>query len=241
MATLTARILETKKERILVTFLLALAVPCSSQLSVVFALMQRTTFSATVVWVFVVLFTIGFVGFVAARALPGDPSDFLLELPPLSLPKAGNLASKTLARMEWYLKEAVPLFLAGTLLLFGLDALNLLPLVHRMGEPVVHHILGFAREHGVADRVSEALLVGFLRRDFGAAGLLELARAGVLSSADIAVSMVTITLFIPCIANVFMVVKEQGAKAGLAMSAFIFPYAVFVGALVRAGWRLFGG
>jgi ferrous iron transport protein B len=53
--------------------------------------------------------------------------------------------------------------------------------------------------------------------------------------------MVTITLFIPCIANVFMVVKEQGAKAGLAMSAFIFPYAVFVGALVRAGWRLFGG
>ena len=31
---------------------------------------------------------------------------------------------------------------------------------------------------GVADRVSEALLVGFLRRDFGAAGLLELARGG---------------------------------------------------------------
>ncbi len=241
MATLTARILETKKERVLVTFLLALAVPCSSQLSVVFALMQRTTFAATAVWVGVVLFTLGFVGYVAARALPGDPSDFLLELPPLRQPKVGNLASKTLARMEWYLKEAVPLFLAGTLLLFSLDAFHLLPLVHRMGEPIVHHILGFARENGVADRVSEALLVGFLRRDFGAAGLLELARAGHLSSADIAVSMVTITLFIPCIANVFMVVKEQGAKVGLAMTAFIFPYAVLVGAIVRACWRLFGG
>lgn len=239
MATLTARILETKKERLLVTFLLALGVPCSSQLSVVFALMQRTTTAATVVWVAVVLFTIFVVGYVAARTLPGDPSDFLMELPPLRLPKVGNLASKTLARMEWYLKEAVPLFLAGTLLLFALDAFHLLPFVHRMGEPIVHHVLGFARENGVADRVSEALLVGFLRRDFGAAGLLELARAGHLSSADVAVSMVTITLFIPCIANVFMVVKEQGAKAGLAMSAFIFPYAVLVGAVVRAGWRIF--
>jgi Fe2+ transport system protein B len=241
MATLTARILETKKERVLVTFLLALAVPCSSQLSVVFALMQRTTGAATAVWVGVVLFTLFVVGFVAARTLPGDPSDFLMELPPLRLPKAGNLASKTMARIEWYLKEAVPLFLAGTLLLFFLDAFQLLPLVHRLGEPVVHHALGFAREGGVADRVSEALLVGFLRRDFGAAGLLELARAGHLSSADVAVSMVTITLFIPCIANVFMVVKEQGAKAAIAMSAFIFPYAILVGAVVRAGWRLLGG
>ena len=241
MATLTARILETKKERVLVTFLLALAVPCSSQLSVVFALMQRTTGAATAVWVGVVLFTLFVVGFVAARTLPGDPSDFVMELPPLRLPKAGNLASKTLARIEWYLKEAVPLFLAGTLLLFFLDAFQLLPLVHRLGEPVVHHALGFAREGGVADRVSEALLVGFLRRDFGAAGLLELARAGHLSSADVAVSMVTITLFIPCIANVFMVVKEQGAKAALAMSAFIFPYAILVGAIVRAGWRLVAG
>jgi Fe2+ transport system protein B len=241
MATLTARILETKKERVLVTFLLALAVPCSSQLSVVFALMQRTNAAATAVWVGVVLFTLFVVGFVAARTLPGDPSDFVMELPPLRLPKAGNLASKTMARIEWYLKEAVPLFLAGTLLLFFLDSFALLPLVHRLGEPVVHHALGFAREGGVADRVSEALLVGFLRRDFGAAGLLELARAGHLSAADVAVSMVTITLFIPCIANVFMVVKEQGAKAALAMSGFIFPYAIFVGAVVRAGWRLFAG
>ena len=94
---------------------------------------------------------------------------------------------------------------------------------------------------GVSDRVSEALLVGFLRRDFGAAGLLDLARAGRLSPADVAVSMVTITLFIPCIANVFMIAKERGWKTAGAMSAFIFPYAVAVGAVVRLGFRVFGG
>ena len=241
MATLTARIMETRKERMLVTLLLALGIPCSSQLSVIFALMQRTSHAATLVWLTVVIGTLLGVGFVAARVLPGDKSDFLLEMPPIRQPMVQNILAKTMARIEWYLKEAVPLFLAGTALLFVLDAAHLLVFVHRAGEPIVHQVLGFPSAGGVSDRVSEALLVGFLRRDFGAAGLLDLARAGKLSPADIAVSMVTITLFIPCIANVFMIAKERGWKVAGMMSGFIFPYAVAVGAVVRLGFRFFGG
>jgi ferrous iron transport protein B len=225
----------------LVTLLLALGIPCSSQLSVIFALMQRTSGAATLVWLAVVVTTLFGVGWVAARVLPGDKSDFLLEMPPIRQPMIGNILAKTMARIEWYLKEAVPLFLVGTALLFVLDALHLLVFVHRAGEPIVHHVLGFARDGAVSDRVSEALLVGFLRRDFGAAGLLDLARAGRLSPADVAVSMVTITLFIPCIANVFMIAKERGWKTAGLMSGFIFPYAIAVGAVVRLGFRFFGG
>jgi Fe2+ transport system protein B len=241
MATLTARILETRKERMLVTLLLALGIPCSSQLSVIFALMQRASPAATFVWIGVVVGTLLGVGWVAARVIPGDRSDFLLEMPPIRQPMVSNIVAKTMARIEWYLREAVPLFLLGTALLFVLDSLHLLVFVHRVGEPVVHYLLGFPRSTAVSGRVSEALLVGFLRRDFGAAGLLDLARAGRLSPADIAVSMVTITLFIPCIANVFMIAKERGWKTAGAMSAFIFPYAVAVGAVVRVGFRFFGG
>ncbi|HEX3769767.1 MAG TPA: nucleoside recognition domain-containing protein, partial [Polyangiaceae bacterium] len=241
MATLTARIMETRKERMLVTLLLALGIPCSSQLSVIFALMQRTSAAATMVWLTVVIGTLLGVGYVAARVLPGDKSDFLLEMPPIRAPMVPNIVAKTMARIEWYLKEAVPLFLAGTALLFALDALHLLVFVHRAGEPIVRYVLGFSDQAGVSDRVSEALLVGFLRRDFGAAGLLDLARAGQLSSADVAVSMVTITLFIPCIANVFMIAKERGWKVAGLMSGFIFPYAIAVGAVVRTGFRIFGG
>ena len=203
--------------------------------------MQRTSPAATLVWLAVVIGTLLGVGFVAARVLPGDKSDFLLEMPPIRQPMVQNILAKTMARIEWYLKEAVPLFLAGTALLFVLDAAHLLGFVHRAGEPIVHYVLGFSSTDGVSDRVSEALLVGFLRRDFGAAGLLDLARAGRLSPADVAVSMVTITLFIPCIANVFMIAKERGWKVAGAMSGFIFPYAVAVGAVVRLGFRAFGG
>ena len=38
MATMTARIMETRKERVIVTLLLALAVPCSAQLAVILAM-----------------------------------------------------------------------------------------------------------------------------------------------------------------------------------------------------------
>jgi ferrous iron transport protein B len=233
MATLTARVLESKKERVLTTLLLALAIPCSSQLTVIFAMMQHVSWHATALWGAVMVFTLLFVGWASARVVPGDRSDFVLEVPPIRRPEIRNLATKTLARIEWYLKEAVPLFLVGSLLLYGLDVLGLLPVIHRLGEPVVHHALGFTRAGGVADKVSEALLIGFLRRDFGAAGLLDLARHGALSVTDVAVSMVVITLFIPCIANVFMIVKERGAKVALMMAAFIFPYAIVVGAIVR--------
>ena len=241
MATLTARIMETRKEKMLITLLLALGIPCSSQLSVIFALMQRTSHAATFVWIAVVLGTLLGVGWIAAKVLPGDRSDFLLEMPPIRQPMVSNILSKTMARIEWYLKEAVPLFLAGTVLLFLLDTAHLLGVVHRIGEPIVHHALGFPRAGAVSDKVSEALLIGFLRRDFGAAGLLDLARSGRLSPADVAVSMVTITLFIPCIANVFMIAKERGWKVAGIMSGFIFPYAIAVGALVRVGFRFLGG
>ena len=44
----------------------------------------------------------------------------------MRLPALENVLSKTAARVEWYLKEALPLFLVGTFVLFLLDRLQLL-------------------------------------------------------------------------------------------------------------------
>jgi ferrous iron transport protein B len=230
MATLTTRILETPKERLIVILLLALGVPCSAQLTVVMAMLSGLSFWAVVIWIGVVLGVIVVVGRLAAKMLPGRGSDFVLELPPLRVPQIGNIAVKTLARIEWYLKEAVPLFVLGTLILFVADRLRLLGFVERLAEPVLTGFLGLPRE------TAGAFVVGFLRRDFGAAGLFELARHGKLSAEQIVVSMVTITLFIPCIANFFMIVKERGWKTAVAIAAFITPFALGAGAAVH--WAL---
>ncbi len=230
MATMTTRILETPKERLIVILLLALGVPCSAQLTVVMAMLSGLSFWAVLIWAGVVVGVIVLVGSLAAKVLPGRGSDFVLELPPLRVPQIGNILVKTLARIEWYLKEAVPLFVLGTLILFVADRLRLLGLVERAAEPVLTGLLGLPKE------TAGAFVLGFLRRDFGAAGLFELARHGRLSPEQIVVSMVTITLFIPCIANFFMIVKERGWKTGLAIAAFITPFALGAGAAVH--WAL---
>jgi ferrous iron transport protein B len=230
MATMTTRILETRKERLIVIILLALGVPCSAQLTVVLTMLGAMSPAAMLIWLGVVIGTILLVGALAARVLPGKGSDFVLELPPLRWPRPGNIATKTLARIEWYLKEAVPLFVLGTLILFVADRLDLLSGLERATAPVLQGLLGLPRE------TAAAFVVGFLRRDFGAAGLYQMRQAGRLDPVQVVVAVVVITLFIPCIANFFMMVKERGWKTGLAIAAFIFPFAIAVGAALN--WAL---
>jgi ferrous iron transport protein B len=227
MATLTTRILTTKKERVLATLLLALGVPCSAQLGVVLAMLAAVPFAAGAIWLAAVAGVMVSVGWLAARLLPGERGDFVIELPPMRLPALANVLSKTVARIEWYLKEALPLFLVGTFLLFLLDRLKLLAAITRAGEPLVTGVLGLPAE------ASAAFLIGFLRRDFAATRLFDMSRGGGLSVVQLVVAMVTITLFIPCIANVFMIAKERGWKTAAAMTALIFPLAFAIGGLVR--------
>jgi ferrous iron transport protein B len=174
------------------------------------------------------------VGWIAARVVPGQTSDFILELPPIRRPQLGNIVVKTLARIEWYLREAVPLFLLGTLILFAVDRLHLLGVIERAAAPVVQGILG------LPPQAAEAFLIGFLRRDYGAAGLYNLSRDGLLDPVQLIVSMVTITLFVPCIANFFIMIKERGAKTALIMVAFIVPMAFLVGGTLNWGLRALG-
>jgi ferrous iron transport protein B len=235
MATLTTRTLPSRKERVLATLLLALAVPCSAQLGVVLGMLAVLPLRATIAWLLMLATVMIVVGRIAARLLPGPTSAFVVELPPIRWPRPRNLVAKTLSRLEWYLREALPLFMAGTALLFVLDRAGLLAHLIRLGEPLVTGLLGLPAA------ASEAFLIGFLRRDFAATHLFDLSRHGALDEVQTLVAMVTVTLFIPCIANVFIIVKEHGACTAAAIVAFVFPFAFAVGGLVRllaraAGW-----
>lgn len=227
MATMTTRILSRPRERILVTLLLALAIPCSAQLGVVMGMLAGISLGATILWASVVVLVLFLVGWLAARLLPGERTPLVVELPPLRWPILSNVVIKTLARLEWYIKEAVPLFLLGTVLLFLLDWFHLLPGLIHATEPIVVNWLG------LPPQAAAAFLLGFLRRDFAATGLFVMESQGLLTNEQVLVAMVTITLFVPCIASIFMMIKERGVKTALGMLAFIFPFALLVGGLLH--------
>jgi len=194
--------------------------------------------SASLVWMGVIIAVIFLVGRLASAVIPGRGSDFILEVPPLRIPQLRNILIKTVGRIEWYLKEAVPILLLGTLVLFVLDQARMLEILERGAAPLIQSALGLPRQ------ATSAFLVGFFRRDYGAAGLYAIFQpqmtAGPISlvtEIQIVVSMITITLFVPCVANVFMMIKERGWRTATAMVAFIFPFAFLVGALVNYAMR----
>jgi ferrous iron transport protein B len=234
MATLTTRILETRKERVMVTLLLALGVPCSAQLGVLLGMVALLPPSAVVLWGAVITATMFVVGWLAARLLPGKRADFILELPPIRLPQLSNILIKTLARLEWYLKEVLPLFLLGTFILFALDKTGGLAALERWASPLVVSGLGLPAE------TTGAFIIGFLRRDYGAAGLFTLARDGSLNATQLVISLVVVTLFVPCIANVMVIAKEHGWKTTAWVVAFIFPFAFGVGVLLNWAFQFLG-
>jgi ferrous iron transport protein B len=234
MATISTRILETRRERILTTFLLALGVPCSAQLGVILGMMGKLSTLGVVIWGGVVVTTVLVAGWLAAKVLPGERSEFILELPPLRMPMLSNVTIKTVARIEWYLKEVLPMFIAATLILFAVDKVGLLVVIEQVFSPLVVGALGLP----VA--ATGAFLIGFLRRDYGAAGLFALAVAGQMDGVQLLVSMVVITLFVPCIANVLVILKEFGWRVMAGVLATVFPIAFLVGIALNAVLRALG-
>jgi ferrous iron transport protein B len=223
MATMTTRILATPKERLIAILLLALGIPCSAQLATILGILGGVSFAALLTLFGVVLAQMFAVGWLAGRLLPGDRSDFIMELPPIRLPRLRNILTKTRMRVWWYLGEAVPLFLIGTLLLFALDRVHALDLLARAGRPIVTGLLGLPAS------TAQILMMGFLRRDYGAAGLFHLAQSGQLTGVQAVVALTVMTLFVPCVANFLMIVKERGLRVACALLGVITPIAVLTG------------
>jgi len=234
MATMTTRILGTPKERLIAILLLALGIPCSAQLATILGILGGVSFAALATLFGVVLAQMFFVGWLAARVLKGERSEFILELPPIRWPRIGNLITKTRLRVWWYLGEAVPLFLAGTVLLFVLDRLHMLGYLAAAGRPIVTNLLG------LPESTAQIFVMGFLRRDYGAAGLFQLAHSGQLSGVQAVVALTVMTLFVPCVANFLVMVRERGLRTGVTILAVITPVAILTGAGLNGVLHAFG-
>ncbi len=232
MATIVTRTLETKKERIISTFLLALAIPCSAQLGVIFAILARNP-ASVLVWALIILLVFLFIGYLTTKILPGEKPNFYMEIPSLRIPKLSNVVMKTYTRIEWYFLEVFPIFILASILIWLGRIIGVFDIATSLlGYPVI--AIGLPKE------VTVAFLFGFFRRDYGAAGLYDLQARGLLSGTQLLISAVTLTLFIPCIAQLAVSIKERGLKVSLAMMAFIFPFAFFVGFILNLIFSIFG-
>lgn len=219
MAVMVTRILETKRERVIAVLLLALAVPCSAQLGVIMAMLSVHP-RALIIWVAVVFGEFLVVGYLSSRLMPGERPRFYMELPPLRIPSLRNVLAKTWARMRWYFLEVFPFFVLASVFIWIGQLTGLFDLLIRWLEPLVQAI-------GLPKEAADAFLFGFFRRDYAAARLFD--ERSMLSARQLAVAAVTITLFLPCVAQLLVMIKERGWRTALAITVFIFPAAFATG------------
>ncbi len=233
MATLTSRTLETKKERLIASFLIALGIPCAVQLGVLLAIMATAPFSVLLITATAVILTQVISGIALHRLLPSEKrSDFILELPPFRVPVLRHILKKTYYRIKWFLVEAVPLFVLGAGFMFALKISGLLVLIKKAMHPV---ITGFLF---LPDKITEVFILVLARRELGAVYFKEMVDTGQVDHYQIITGLVVITLFIPCISNTMVMLKELGAKWAVSMNLFIIAIAVLVGGLVNFLIRL---
>ncbi len=232
MATMVTRTLETKREKVIASMLLALAIPCSAQLGVILGVLSFSG-KALAIWAIVIGFELLLIGYLSSFVMPGEKPSFFIEMPPLRLPKLSNVLVKTYSRMQWYFFEVLPLFVIASVLIWVGRLTGLFDIaVNLMGYP--SQWIGLPAEAGLM------FFYGFFRRDFGAAGLFDMYNAGMLTGVNIVVAAITLTLFMPCIAQFLVTVKERGVKTAVAMAAFIFPGAFAVGFIVNYLLTTFG-
>jgi ferrous iron transport protein B len=202
MATITTRLLGTKRERIIAIFLLGLAIPCSAQLGVIAGLIAQLDLFYILVYVLTIFAVYVLAGTFLNKVLPGESSDLLIDLPPIRLPDLKNVFNKTYQQTVAFVKEAGPIFVLGAALITIMQKTGLLELITRGAEPITVNWLGLPAE------TATAFVMGIIRRDFGAAGLTAIA----LSPAQVTISLITLTLFVPCIAAMMIMVKERNFK-----------------------------
>ncbi len=224
MATIVTRTLETRKERVITTLLLAVGIPCSAQLGVMMGL--APDFFALLLWISVISVVMLIVGKIASKTVKGDDPIFFIELPPLRVPNLGNVFFKTVTRLEWYFKEVMPIFVLVSVIIW-------IGRITTVFDIVVEALAYPSRLIGLPSEAGLILLYGFFRRDYGAAGLFDLINRGLLSYTQTIVAMVTLTLFVPCVAQFGIMCKERGLRTGLGIFFIAISIAFSVGYLTN--------
>ncbi len=205
MATITTRLLGTQREKTIATTILQLAIPCSAQLGVIAALLATAGSTATLIYVAIIFIFLASVGTILDRTIPGTSSPLLLDLPPMRIPRFNNVMRKSSYKTYYFMKEASPWFFIGALVVSVMQVTGILTQWQESLSPLTTVWLRLPKE------AANAFVMGLVRRDFGAAGLYSMA----LSPMQIVVALVTITLFVPCIASFIVMLKERGLKEGV--------------------------
>lgn len=211
----------SKKERVIVATVVAVAIPCASQTGAFVALLGDRSLLLLITMFLLSLIFAFIAGWLVDRTLPGEQTPLLMEIPNFLVPEGKTVWKKVKNRTKSFMVEAELPMLAGILLAAIIVETGFMDSVAFALEPLIENWLGLPAE------ASLALLLGFIRRELAVLPLLELD----LTTSQLFVGAVVALLYLPCLSVFSVLIKEFGLKIALTISMTTIVLALFVGGL----------
>jgi len=228
-ACLGCRIMETERERLLAAFVTTL-VPCAARTVIILGLVGQFIGIQWALTLYIVdLLIIFFLGRLAFRILPGEPTALIMEMHSYKVPHLKTVLKQTWFRLAEFIKIAFPLIIAGSLALKLAEVLHLLEPIAGVLSPVTVGWLGLPAITGIA------LIFGVLRKELTLIMLATLLGttnfALVLTPVQMVVFTLVAMLYIPCVATIAALVKEFSLKKAILIAVFEIVFAIGVGGI----------
>ncbi len=221
-AIMATRALGSQKERLTVTVLICLAVPCISQTGAFISLL-----AARSVTVMIALFVLSWLVMIAAglfinRYIEGNRAETLLEIPDLLVPRIDVVAKKLWLRLKLYVTDGVlPMFAAVA----GASVLYETGLMAAFGRAISPLVTLWLR---LPEEAAAPLILGILRRELSVLPLLDLE----LTTLQLFTGAVVGLFYVPCIAIVATVSREFKVSFAVAILLLTTFVAFFFGGLI---------
>jgi ferrous iron transport protein B len=226
---LGCRIMETTRERLLTAFVVTL-VPCAATSVIILGLVGTHVGIEWAIALYIVNLIIIFViGRIAFKALPGEPTELIMEMSDYKLPHLKTVAKQTWFRLREFIVMAFPLIIAGSFVIKLAEVANILEPIANISRPLTVTWLGLPAVTGIA------LIFGVLRKELTLIMLATLLGttnfAAVMTPIQMIVFTLVVMLYIPCVATIGALVKEFGWKKATIITVLEIALALLVGGI----------
>jgi small GTP-binding protein len=230
-AVMATRILTSRRDRFIASFL-AVLVPCSARMTVIFALVGFYLGANYALGIYALnLVVVALSGAFLARIWPEISPGMLMEVPAYRVPSLKVVTFKTWWRLREFVLVAFPLLVVGSVLLSLVDFYGWQNGINAALSPFTT-LLGLPRSVGLT------LIFGVLRKELSLLMLMQALGTshvlGVMTTAQILIFTLFVTFYLPCMATLASMMRELGWRLTLAASAALMALALVVSLGARA-------
>jgi len=229
-AVMATRILTTRRDRFIAAFL-AVLVPCSARMTVIFALVGFYLGANYALGIYALnVIVVALSGALLARLWPEISPGMLMEVPAYRVPAPRVVALKTWWRLREFVLVAFPLLVVGSILLSLVDFYGWQHGINAALSPLTA-VLGLPRSVGLT------LIFGVLRKELSLLMLMQALGTthvlGAMTAPQILIFTLFVTFYLPCMATLTSMMRELGWRLTLAASTALLALAIVISLAAR--------